>query len=146
MMGGAQDSRPSFYVGSRMQSKKVVSMCHAVVELTDSHDTFTMEDLHRHMHTTGAKERGNSSARLIRLVRNEVVSIANEHEVAGGGVARYRATAAIYPDMIGNLGAYQAARYCAPQPELCKVWGINMPAGIYSHHYPNARDHKQSWN
>jgi len=121
-------------------------MCHAAVELTQKYGTFTMDELHAHMNVTGYAARGNNSARLLRLVRNEVVKVANETEARNGKVARYQATDAITPYMRGDRGAYLAAKDCAPQPELCKVWGINMPPGFYSRRYPHARVHKQSWN
>lgn len=127
-------------------SPQVTKMCEAILALTEQHTTFTSAQLHTYMGATNAAKRTNLTARLKRLVRNEVVRLANEQAAAGGAPEQFCATPAIVPYMNGDREGFTNAREATPQPALCDVWGIQLPTNFHIKRYPHARIYKQSWS
>lgn len=127
-------------------SPQVTLMCEAVLALTEAQGTFTSKQLHAYMGATRSEQRTGLSARLLRLVRNDVVRVANELAAAGGEEALYCSTNATVPYMHGDRHAFNSARECPPQPIICDIWGIRFPDNWHSKRYPNARVHKPRWD
>jgi hypothetical protein len=127
-------------------SPQVTLMCEAILALTEKHGTFTTKQIHAYMGAKGAEQRSNLTARLTRLVRNDVVRITNENAIANGAEARFAATSATVPYMHGDRDAFNVARECPPQPVICDIWGIRFPDGWHNKRYPNARVHKPRWD
>lgn len=127
---------------------EAIKMCEAILALAEQHGTFTASQLHVSMGAKDGVRRGNLTARLTRLVRNEVVVITNEQAIttANNVAALYAPTPAIVPYMNGDREAFAEAKATLEQPPLCEVWGIRFPENFRLRRYPNARIHKQSWS
>lgn len=127
---------------------EATKMCEAILALYERVGPFTAMQLHEQMDCYTAARRSNLTARLGRLVNNEVVVITNAQAMstANNVAALYAPTPAIVPYMNGDREAFLEAKTAVDQPLLCEVWGIRFPENFRVRHYPNARIYKQSWS
>lgn len=95
--------------------------------------------------TADLRQRFNRIARVGGVTATTVVARGAESEE--GAVCSRDMRYVIGPSLdaliSGDMELAKSLALCPPAPELCKVWGVQLPQDFYAKRYPHARVFRQ---